>query len=60
HTVVLIEHNVEVMKLADWLIDLGPGGGKHGGRVVAMGRPEEVARAEASVTGRFLSRVLGR
>lgn len=59
HTVVLIEHNVEVMKLADWLIDLGPGGGKHGGRVVAMGRPEEVARAEASVTGRFLSRVLG-
>lgn len=58
HTVVLIEHNVEVMKLADWLIDLGPGGGKHGGRVVAMGRPEEVARAEASVTGRFLSRVL--
>ena len=60
HTVVLIEHNVEVMKLADWLIDLGPGGGKHGGRVVAMGRPEEGARAEASVTGRFLSRVLGR
>jgi len=60
HTVVLIEHNVEVMKLADWLIDLGPGGGKHGGRVVAMGRPEEVVRAEASVTGRFLSRVLGR
>ena len=60
HTVVLIEHNVEVMKLADWLIDLGPGGGKHGGRVVAMGRPEEVARAETSVTGRFLSRVLGR
>lgn len=59
HTVVLIEHNVEVMKLADWLIDLGPGGGKHGGRVVAIGRPEEVARAEASVTGRFLSRVLG-
>ena len=58
HTVVLIEHNVEVMKLADWLIDLGPGGGKHGGRVVAMGRPEEVVRAEESVTGRFLSRVL--
>lgn len=58
HTVVLIEHNVEVMKLADWLIDLGPGGGKHGGSVVAMGRPEEVVRAEASVTGRFLSRVL--
>ena len=58
HTVVLIEHNVEVMKLADWLIDLRPGGGKHGGRVVAMGRPEEVVRAEASVTGRFLSRVL--
>ena len=58
HTVVLIEHNVEVMKLADWLIDLGPGGGKHGGRVVAMGRPEEEVRAEESVTGRFLSRVL--
>lgn len=58
HTVVIIEHNVDVMKLADWIIDLGPGGGKHGGRVVAMGRPEEVADASESATSSFLKRAL--
>lgn len=59
HTVVVIEHNVEVMKLADWIVDLGPGGGKHGGRVVAMGRPEAVAEVAESATSRFLKKALG-
>jgi excinuclease ABC subunit A len=59
HTVVLIEHNLDVMKTADWIVDLGPGAGPDGGRVVAMGRPEEVALVEESVTGRWLRSVLG-
>jgi excinuclease ABC subunit A len=59
HTVVLIEHNLDVIKLADWIIDMGPDGGDGGGRVVAMGRPEEIARVEASHTGRFLRPLLG-
>ncbi|HKN07778.1 MAG TPA: excinuclease ABC subunit UvrA [Thermoplasmata archaeon] len=54
NTVVVIEHNVDVLKSADWLIDLGPEGGNAGGHVVAQGPPEEVARAPASHTGRFL------
>jgi excinuclease ABC subunit A len=58
HTLVLIEHNLDVIKLADWIIDLGPDGGSGGGRVVAMGRPEEVARVERSHTGRWLRTVL--
>jgi excinuclease ABC subunit A len=58
HTLVLIEHNLDVIKLADWIIDLGPDAGDRGGRVVAMGRPEEVARVEASHTGRWLRGVL--
>ncbi|UCC72245.1 MAG: excinuclease ABC subunit UvrA [Gemmatimonadota bacterium] len=60
NTVIVIEHNLEVIKQADWIIDLGPGAGAHGGRVVAMGRPEEVVRVEASYTGRFLRELLGR
>jgi excinuclease ABC subunit A len=59
NTVVVIEHNLDVVKTADHLIDLGPEGGAEGGRVVATGPPEAVAReAEASYTGRFLQRVL--
>jgi excinuclease ABC subunit A len=58
HTVVLIEHNLDVIKTADWVVDLGPGAGPTGGRVVAMGTPEEVAAVEASVTGRWLARTL--
>jgi excinuclease ABC subunit A len=58
HTLVLIEHNLDVIKLADWIIDLGPDGGSGGGRIVAMGRPEEVVRVEASHTGRWLRTVL--
>ncbi len=54
HTVVLIEHNLDVIKTADWLIDLGPGAGPDGGLVVAMGTPEEVAAVPESVTGRYL------
>jgi excinuclease ABC subunit A len=60
HTVLLIEHNLDVIKTADWVIDLGPGAGPDGGRVVAMGTPEEVARTEGSVTGEFLARALSR
>jgi len=59
NTVVVIEHNLEVIKQADWIIDLGPGAGVHGGRVVATGRPEEILGVEASHTGRFLREVLG-
>jgi excinuclease ABC subunit A len=58
HTIVLIEHNLDVIKLADWVIDLGPEAGSGGGRVVAMGRPEEIAACEASHTGRWLRGVL--
>ena len=54
HTVLVIEHNLELVKRADWVIDLGPGAGEHGGRVVAAGTPEDVARVEASSTGRYL------
>jgi len=58
HTLVLIEHNLDVIKLADWVIDLGPEAGANGGEVVAMGRPEEVAAVEASHTGQWLRTVL--
>ena len=58
NTVVVIEHNLDVVKTADWVIDLGPEGGAAGGTVVAAGTPERVARVEASYTGRFLRKVL--
>jgi len=58
NTVVVIEHNLDVIKTADWLIDLGPEGGDGGGRVVAQGTPEDVAAEPASFTGRYLRRVL--
>jgi excinuclease ABC subunit A len=54
NTVVVIEHNMDVIKTADWIIDLGPEGGAHGGRVVAAGTPEEVALVKASHTGEWL------
>ncbi|HET7612923.1 MAG TPA: excinuclease ABC subunit UvrA, partial [Gemmatimonadaceae bacterium] len=60
HTLVLIEHNLDVIKLADWIIDLGPDGGVAGGEVVAMGRPEDVVRVEESHTGRWLAPLLQR
>ena len=60
NTVLVIEHNLDVIKTADWLIDLGPEGGDQGGRVVATGTPEAVAAEPASHTGRFLAEVLER
>ncbi len=60
NTVVVIEHNLDVIKTADWVIDLGPEGGEAGGRVVAEGPPEAVATAEASHTGRYLQTILRR
>jgi excinuclease ABC subunit A len=59
NTVVVIEHNLDVLKSADWLIDLGPEGGDAGGHVIAQGTPEAVARVAASHTGRFLAPFLG-
>ena len=59
NTVVIIEHHPDIIKVADWIIDLGPEGGDAGGRVVAEGRPEDVARVEGSYTGQFLRRILG-
>ena len=58
NTVIVIEHNLDVIKSADWLIDLGPEGGFRGGQVIAVGSPEEVARNSASHTGRFLKSLL--
>jgi excinuclease ABC subunit A len=58
NTVVVIEHNLDVIKSADWIIDLGPEGGDAGGDVVASGTPEQVARRAASYTGRYLRRAL--
>ena len=58
NTVVVVEHNLDVIKTADWIIDLGPEGGSAGGQIVAEGRPEQVAKVAASHTGRFLSHFL--
>ncbi len=58
NSVLIIEHNLDVIKAADWIIDMGPDGGSGGGLVVAEGTPEEVARVEASYTGQFLSTIL--
>ncbi len=58
NTVIVIEHNLDVIKVADYIIDLGPDGGDRGGRVVATGTPEQVARVEGSYTGQFLKRIL--
>ncbi|HYL85145.1 MAG TPA: excinuclease ABC subunit A, partial [Candidatus Angelobacter sp.] len=58
NTVLIIEHHLDVIKQADWIIDLGPEGGEGGGRIVAQGPPEQVARAKKSYTGQVLARVL--
>ena len=58
NTIVVIEHNLDVIKSADWLIDLGPEGGEGGGRVIAQGTPEQVAKSKASATGQFLAEIL--
>ena len=54
NTVIVIEHNLDVIKTADYIIDMGPGGGEEGGRVVACGTPEQIAANEESVTGKYL------
>jgi excinuclease ABC subunit A len=59
NTVVVIEHNLDVVKTADWIIDLGPEGGERGGEIIATGTPEQVARTEASWTGEYLAPMLG-
>ena len=58
NTVIVIEHNLDVIKTADWVIDLGPDGGSRGGTVIATGTPEQIALAEDSYTGQFLKKIL--
>jgi excinuclease ABC subunit A len=58
HTLVVIEHNMDVIRWADWVIDLGPGGGEDGGLVVASGLPTEIMESSKSETGKYLKRYL--
>ena len=58
NTVLVIEHNLDVIKTADWIVDLGPEGGDRGGRIIAEGTPETVAATPGSATGEYLARVL--
>jgi excinuclease ABC subunit A len=58
--VVVIEHNLDVIKTADWIIDLGPEGGNGGGEIIAQGTPEDVAQVEGSHTARFLKPMLSK
>jgi excinuclease ABC subunit A len=58
NTIIIIEHNLDVIKSADWIIDLGPEGGDKGGEIVAFGTPEDLAKHKSSYTGKFLSEVL--
>jgi len=60
NTIIVIEHNLDVVKCADWIIDLGPEGGDAGGRIIAQGTPEQVADCKDSYTGQFLSKRLGK
>ena len=60
NSVLVIEHNLDVIKRADWVIDLGPEGGARGGEVIAAGTPEQVAAVKKSYTGQFLQKVLPR
>jgi excinuclease ABC subunit A len=58
NTVIVIEHNLQVIKTADWIIDMGPEGGEGGGQVVATGTPEEIAAVEGNYTGMYLREAL--
>jgi len=60
NSVLVIEHNLDVVKRADWVIDLGPEGGARGGEIIAAGTPEQVAQVKKSYTGQFLQKVLPR
>lgn len=55
---MIIEHNLDVIKTADWIVDLGPEGGDGGGRIIASGSPEQVAKVKGSYTGKYLANVL--
>jgi excinuclease ABC subunit A len=57
---VIIEHNLDVIKTADWIVDLGPEGGSGGGKIIAQGTPEAVAKTKGSFTGQFLGPLLGK
>jgi len=58
NTVVVIEHNLDVIKCADYIIDLGPEGGNKGGQIVAKGSPEQIAKCEKSYTGKYLKKMI--
>ena len=58
NTVIIIEHNLDIIKNADWIVDLGPEGGEGGGFVVAAGTPQDVSRVAASYTGQFLRKII--
>jgi len=58
NTIVIIEHNLDVIKTADWIVDLGPEGGDKGGKIIATGTPEEVAKTKGSYTGQYLKNYL--
>jgi excinuclease ABC subunit A len=60
NTIIVIEHNLEMIKCADWIIDMGPEGGSAGGQIVGEGSPEQIATLDASYTGRYLKRILTR
>ena len=60
NSVIVIEHNLDVIKTSDWIIDMGPEGGDGGGRIVAEGTPEDVAKVKESYTGQYLRELLGR
>jgi excinuclease ABC subunit A len=60
NTIIVIEHNLDVVACADWVIDLGPEGGNGGGQIVAVGTPEQIAASPASITGGYLREVLER
>lgn len=53
-TLIVIEHDLDIIRNADWIVDMGPGGGEEGGRIVAEGTPDDIKRTKASVTGRFI------
>jgi excinuclease ABC subunit A len=58
NTVIVIEHNLDVIKTADWIVDMGPEGGAEGGKIIAEGSPEQVAEIEHSYTGKFLKNLI--
>ena len=58
NSIVIIEHNLDVIKTADWIVDLGPEGGDGGGTIIACGTPEDVAKVEESYTGKYLNVIL--